>query len=110
MDELEQIRQRKLEEMRRAQAEQADQQAQQKEVAEQQLSQLEYAVKQLLTSDAWEQWSAAKMANPENAYLAAAEIVRQAQMGKLQGKINREQVREILRAVGRQTRREFNIK
>jgi len=88
------------------QSEQAEQEA----VAHQQLAQLETAVKQLLTPDAWEQWNNAKMTNAENAYMAAATIVKYAHMGKVQGKLNKEQVREILRAVGRQTKKEFNIK
>jgi programmed cell death protein 5 len=110
MDELEEIRKRKLAEMQSQAQEQQAAREQQEAAARQQLAQLEHALRQALTPDAWEQWSMAKVGNAENAYLAGATILRYIQAGQLHPKVNKEQVRAILSEVGKQTRREFNIK
>ena len=68
--------------------------------------------------DAWEQWNSAKLAdvaakkqgiNRENAYAAAVAIIQGAKSGQIKNKVNREQIREILSTIGKQTRREWKI-
>ena len=69
--ELEAIRQRKLAEMQRA-----HQENQVKERAiSQAKAQIEAAMKNLLTTEAWDQWNNAKIANEQNAFIAASEFI-----------------------------------
>ena len=105
-DELDAIRQRKLAELQRSQHETS---AREQAIARAK-SEIEAAMKNLLTPDAWDQWNNAKIANEQNAFLAASELIRLAQRGQIKGKINREQIRGVLAAIDRQTRREFKIK
>jgi len=106
MDELEEIRKKKLEELKQAQA--AEFQRNQQVAAEEQ--QLEMALRQILSTDAWEQWCSAKLGNKDNAYTVARALVQSAMSGQLRGKVGKEQLKKLLSAVARQTRTEFNIR
>ena len=104
-NELDAIRQRKLAEMQRSHQEQnAREQAVSRAKTE-----IESAMKTLLTPDAWDQWNNAKLANEQNAFIAAQELIRLAQGGKIQGKITREQIRAVLATIAKQTTRETKI-
>ncbi len=103
---LESIRQRKLAEMQKAQQAQS---AREKARAEA-ISQIEMAMKIMLAPDAWDQWNNAKISNPENALIAATELIRLSQSGKISGKITKEQIKGILSAIYSQTHRDIKIK
>jgi programmed cell death protein 5 len=96
--ELEELKRKKMEQLQQARAQKAQQDAQ-----------IEAALRPLLTQEAWDQWQSAKFAKPDNAQIAAANIIRGVQMGQISGKVTREQMRELLSAVGQHTRRDFNI-
>ena len=104
-DELESLRQRRAAEMQKAQSERA---AQEKAISEAK-KQIESILRQILDADAWEQWNNAKLANQENAFIAAQQLIKLVQSGKIQGKISKEQIRAVLDAVYRQTHREPKI-
>ena len=105
-DELDAIRQRKLAEMQRSHQESsAREQAVSRAKAE-----IEAAMKNLLTPDAWDQWNNAKIANEQNAFIAAQELIRLAQGGQIKGKITREQIRAVLATIAKQTTRDITIK
>ncbi|HIK00952.1 TPA: DNA-binding protein [archaeon] len=105
-DELEAIRQRKLAELQRSQHESTARE----QAISRAKTEIETAMKNLLTADAWDQWNNAKIANEQNAFIAASELIRLAQSGQIKGKITKEQIRGVLAAVARQTTREFKIK
>ncbi len=104
-DELDALRQRRMAEMQKHQSERA---AQEKAVAEAK-AQIEFILRQILTADAWEQWNNAKLANQDNAFIAAQQLIRLAQGGKIKGKISKGQIRAVLDAVYQQTHRETKI-
>ena len=109
MDELDEIRKRKLAELQQrasSQEDLANRQAQ----AEAQLNALERQLRLYLTDDGWEQWNNAKLSNKEVAYTAAQSIIMAGQRGQIQGKLNREEVKSILRAIVSKTTREIKIK
>jgi len=113
LSEIDEIRKRKLAELQQrvaAQEAYQDPQAQAADRARQQLHALEQMLRQFLTADAWEQWNNAKLANSENAYMAAQSIVQMGQAGRLNKKLGREEIKEILRVIISKTRREITIK
>lgn len=113
--ELEAIQKRKLEQLKQSQEAQAQREQQELQAK----SQIETMLRPLLTADAWEQWNNAKMAdlaakkqgiNRENAYAAAVAVIQGAKSGQIKGKVTKEQIREILSTIGKQTRREWKIR
>lgn len=104
-DELESMRQRRMAEMQKVKEARA---AQERAIAEAK-AQIENVLRSMLTAEAWEQWSNAKLANQDNAFIAAQQLIRLAQSGKIQGKITKEQIRGVLDAVYKQTHREPKI-
>ena len=92
MDELEEIRRRKLEKLQdQFQQESADEEDFQKQV-----SSLEQAVKARLTKEALERYGNVKLGHPDKALQLLAVIAKLIQMNRLKGIISDEQLREIL--------------
>ena len=104
-DELDALRQRRMAEMQKSREQNA---AQEKAISEAK-AQIESILRQILSADAWEQWNNAKLANQDNAFVAAQQLIRLAQGGKIQGKISKDQIRAVLDAVYKQTHREPKI-
>ena len=104
-DELDALRQRRMAEMQKSREQNA---AQEKAISEAK-AQIESILRQILSADAWEQWNNAKLANQDNAFVAAQQLIRLAQGGKIKGKISKDQIRAVLDAVYKQTHREPKI-
>jgi len=103
MDELEAIRQRKIEELQSAQSEQLQEQLQQ-----QQVEQLESAVKQAMTKEALERFGNIKAAHPEKAVQLLVVLAQMLQSGQLK-QINDDVLKEILTKL-QPEKKEFNIR
>ncbi|HIK02102.1 TPA: hypothetical protein H1008_03220, partial [archaeon] len=71
-------------------------------------NQVESALKLILTSEAWDRWNNAKMANQNIAYSAAMALLQKTG-GKVSQKISEEELKQILSQVASSQRREFNI-
>jgi programmed cell death protein 5 len=91
MSELDEIRQKKMQELM---AQQAQQQQQEAEFA-QQITQLENVVKTLFTKEALQRYGNLKAAHPENAVKLLAVIGQGLQKGKIK-KIDDNDLKEIL--------------
>lgn len=83
MDELEEIRRKKIEEMRQRYNQQTMQQAQEEDQVQQQLSQIEAVVRQRLTKDALSRYSNIKAADPEKAVQLLLLLAQLLQSGRL---------------------------
>ncbi|MCH8067228.1 MAG: hypothetical protein IIC69_01465 [Nanoarchaeota archaeon] len=86
MDELEEIKKRKLEELKNAQLGQMQQQVQEEEQLKQQLQQLEATVKQAFTKEALERYGNLKTAFPDRAVqllVILAQAIQSQQMTKI---------------------------
>ena len=94
---LEELRQKKMQEMQeRAQGGQGDAEAQQ--AAQQQAeAQQEALLKQYLTDGARQRLNAVEMSKPEFGKQVKRQVVSLAKSGRLQDKIDEEQMKEILR-------------
>jgi programmed cell death protein 5 len=99
-DELEDIRRRRMAELQRAQAQrQADvhmQAAEEQAQREEQEAQKDALLRQILMPDARERLARLKMARPEEARALEAQLIQLAQSGRLQGRIDDEQLKVIL--------------
>ncbi|MFH1424638.1 MAG: DNA-binding protein [archaeon] len=104
--ELEAIRQRKMAELQQEQ----EQEAQMHQAETNAKKQVQQVLRQILTQEAWAQWSTARMANENNAYAAAITLVKAVESGQIKGKITLEQLKIVLGAVSSQTHREFKIR
>ena len=98
MDELEEIKRKKLEEFKRQQAEGLQSQAEEQVQFQQQIEQLEAVVKQVMTKDALLRYGNIKAAHPEKAMQLLAVLAQLIQQGKIQ-QINDLQLKDILRQV-----------
>lgn len=105
MDEIEEIKRRKLAELQKRYEEELKRKEEEEKIKEQ----IETTLRILLTVDAWDQWNNAKIANPENAYTAAVAIVNSAREGRIKGKVTKEQLKQILRKVASSTRVNWKI-
>ncbi len=103
MDELEELKRKKLEQLKRQQEDQQEEQAQ----LEGQLQQLESMVKQLFTKDALLRYGNIKAAHPEKATQLVVVLGQLMQSGKVK-KINDEQLKQILKQLSQKS--DFNIK
>ena len=92
MDDLEEIKKRKLEALQNQQ--EAQQQEQQ---LAQQLEQLEAIVKPHLTKDAIQRWGNVKAAHPEKAVQVLVFLGQAIQKGEIKETINDEQLKELLK-------------
>lgn len=83
MDELEEIKKKKLGELRRSQLEQLQQQAGEEEQLKQQIQQLEMIVKQAFTKEALERYGNLKTAFPERAVQLLVILTQAIQSGQI---------------------------
>jgi len=98
MDELEEIKKRKLEDLKKAQMEQMQQQASEEEQLKQQIQQLELIVKQALTKEALERYGNLKAAFPERAVQLLVVLAQAIQSGQIT-KIDDNTLKEILKKI-----------
>jgi len=96
MDELEEIKKRKLEELKNAQLGQMQQQVQEGEQLKQQLQQLEAIVKQAFTKEALERYGNLKAAFPDRAVQLLVILAQAIQSGQIT-KIDDDALKEILK-------------
>ena len=96
MDELGDIRKRKLQELRRDQLGQIQQQSQEEEQLKQQIQQLELIVKQALTKEALQRYGNLKAAFPDKAVQLLVILVQAIQSGQIT-KIDDDTLKEILK-------------
>jgi len=108
MDELEEIKKRKLQELRRKQLEDMQQQAQEQQQLQQQIQQLEIMVKQSLTKEALERYSNLKTAFPDRAVQLLVILAQAMQSGQIK-KIDDNTLKELLKRLTPE-KREFRIK
>lgn len=97
-EELDALRRRRLAELQaRAQQQRVDEVAQaQAEAREEQEAQTEQFLRQILTPEARERLARLKMARPEEARALEAQLIQLAQSGRLQGRVDDEQLKLIL--------------
>ena len=98
MDELEEIRRRKLSELRAAQLEKIQQQAKEEEQLKQQIEQLETIVKQALTKEALQRYGNLKAAFPDRAVQLLVILAQAIQSGQI-NKIDDDTLKEILKKI-----------
>ncbi len=103
MDELEEIKKRKLGELRKAQLEQIQQQTGEEEQLKQQIQQLEMIVRQALTKDALERYGNLKAAFPEKAVQLLVILTQAIQSGQVT-KIDDNTLKEILKKLSPEKR------
>ena len=108
MDELEDIKRRKLDQLRRQQEEAIINQAEEQAQAQQQIEQLELIVKQVLSKEALIRYGNIKVAHPEKAIQVLVVIAQLIQQQNIQ-KLTDEQFKEILKKLTPK-KREFKIK
>lgn len=95
-DRLEQLRQERLEELQdQAGGEEAQQAAQEQQ--ERAKAQQDALLKQYLTDDARQRLNAVEMSKPEFAEKVKRQVTALAQSGRLQGKIDEDRMKQILR-------------
>ena len=107
MDELEAIKRRKMQELRRKQLEQMQSQAQEQEQLQQQVQQLEIIVKQALTKEALERYGNLKTAFPEKAVQLLVILAQALQAGQIT-KVDDVTLKEVLARLSPK-KREFKI-
>ena len=108
MDELEEIKKRKLYELRKKQLEDMQQQAQEQEQLKQQIQQLEIMVKQAFTKEALERYSNLKTAFPDRAVQLLVILAQAIQSGQIT-KIDDNTLKELLKKLTPE-KKEFKIK
>lgn len=108
MDGLEEIKKRKLQELRRAQLEQMQQQSQEEQQLQQQIQQLEIIVKQALTREALQRYGNLKTAFPDKAVQLLVILAQAIQAGQIT-KIDDSTLRELLKKLD-EGKKEFKIK
>ncbi len=101
MDEIERIRQNKLKELQEKQQEELQ--------LQQQIQQLETVVKQFLTKEALQRYGNLKAAHPEKAIQLLVILSQLIQQGKIKGKVDDQQLKEILKQIT-PGKKEFKIK
>ena len=108
MDELEELRKRKLHELRKKQLEDMQQQTQEQQQLQQQIQQLEIMVKQALTKEALERYSNLKTAFPDRAVQLLVILAQAIQSGQIT-KIDDNTLKELLKKLTPE-KKEFKIK
>jgi len=98
MDELEEIKKRKMGELKKSQLEQIQQQSQEEEQMKQQIEQLESVVKHSLTKEALERYGNLKAAYPDRAVQLLVIMTQALQAGQIT-KIDDNTLKEILKKI-----------
>ena len=98
MDELEEIRKKKLEELKKQQVESMQQQVQDQQQLQQQIQQLEALVKQSFTKEALERYGNLRAAFPERAVQLLVVLSQAIQSGQLT-KIDDNTLKDILKKI-----------
>ncbi|MBW2977114.1 hypothetical protein KY347_06755 [Candidatus Woesearchaeota archaeon] len=98
MNELDKIRKRKLEELKKAQLEQMQQQSAEEEQLKQQIQQLEAMVKQAFTKEALQRYGNLKTAFPDRAVQLLVILAQAIQSGQV-SKIDDKTLKEILKKI-----------
>ncbi|MFB6270057.1 MAG: DNA-binding protein [Halobacterium sp.] len=96
-DRLEELRQQKKEQLKQRKQQGSDREAAQQAQREQVEQQKQALLKQHLTDGARKRLNTVKMSKPEFAEKAEQQILALAQSGRLQDKIDEEQMKELLR-------------
>lgn len=107
MDDLEEIRKRKLKELKERQQQSPEQNEEQQ--LQQQFAQMESLVKNYLTKDALERYGNLKVGHSEKAMRVVMVLAQMIQSGQIQSKINDQQLKEILKRL-EPKKKDFNIK
>ena len=108
MDELEEIRKRKIRELRERQLGQIQQQAQEQEQMQQQIAQLETIVKQVFTKEALERYGNLRTAYPDRAVQLLVILAQAIQSSQI-AKIDDDALKQILKKLT-PGKKEFKIK
>lgn len=95
-DRLEKLREQKMQELQ-DQAEQQQSEEAQEQARQQQEAQKEALLRQYLTDDARQRLNAIQMSKPDFADQVERQLVALAQSGRIQGKIDEEQMKDLLR-------------
>jgi len=107
MDELEEIKKKKMQELMQKQQEAQQQQVDGEMQLQQQIQQLEAIVKQKLTKEAAERYSNLKIAHQEKAIQVLVLLAQSIQTGQL-NQVNDEQLKELLKKLTQ--KKEFKIR
>lgn len=108
MEELERIREKKLEELKKHQLEGMQQQAQEQQQMQQQIQQLEAVVKKALTKEALERYGNLKTAFPDRAVQLLVILAQAIQTGQIT-KIDDNTLKELLKKITPE-KKDFKIK
>ena len=108
MDDLERIRQRKLQELQRRQAESAGSQAEAQAEAEEREEAVERVLQQILEPEARERLTRIRMSRPDFAEQVTRQLVALAQSGRVARRISDDDLRQILAQLTPQ-QRDINI-
>ena len=109
MDELEELKKKKLQELQQKQQESLQNQAQEQAQLQQQIEQLEAAVKQFFTKEALQRYGNLKAAHPEKAVQVLVVLGQLMQSGKITSKITDDQLKELLKQI-EPKKKDFTIK
>ena len=107
MDNLQEIKKRKLQELKRRQLGQIQQQAQEEEQLQQQIQQIEMIVKQALTKDALERYGNLKVAYPDKVVQLLVILANAIQSGQISS-IDDNTLKEVLKKLSPR-KKEFKI-
>lgn len=106
VDELEEIRRRKLAEMQYRGQEERARQEQVKELEHE----IKRAIKEILTPEARSRLANIRMAKPEYATQIELLLIKLAQSGQIRKKIGDAELKEILRQIASKTKKDFKIR
>lgn len=109
MDELEEIKKRRLMELQKQQEEALQRQVQEQQQLEAQLKQLEALVKQFLSKEALQRYGNLRVAHQDKAVQLMVILGQAIQQGQIKEKITDEQLRNILKQLEPE-RKDFKIK
>jgi len=109
MDELEELKKKRLEELQKQQEESLQQQAQEQQQLQSQIEQLETLVKQYLSKEALQRYGNLKTAHQEKAVQLLVILGQAIQQGQIKEKITDEKLKEILKQL-QPEKKEFKIK
>ena len=107
-EELDELRQKKMEQLKERQSEGGDPEAQQRR-QEQADAQKKAVLRQHLTDGARKRLNSVKMSKPDFGEQVERQVVALAQSGRIQGKIDEEKMKDLLREL-KPDSQSFNIK